>query len=103
MPAFHKVALLSELPPGERVGVKVGEVEIALFNIEGKVYALENCCPHAGARLSDVGHPQPGKVMCVLHGALFDVETGEVLAPPAERAVKTYPVAIDGDDILVEV
>jgi nitrite reductase/ring-hydroxylating ferredoxin subunit len=80
----------SEIPPGAGVRVELpnGE-EIAVFNIDGEYYAIDNFCPHQGAPLSEgfiCGHV----VECALHGWQFDVRTGECLTVP-ER-LKTYKV-----------
>lgn len=103
MAQYHKVASMAELPPGEKLGVEVAGREIFLCNVEGTIHALEDCCPHQGARLSDVGHLRPGQVMCVLHGACFDLTTGARLAPPAPRDIHRFPVRVESGAIFVEV
>ncbi|MDQ7008280.1 MAG: non-heme iron oxygenase ferredoxin subunit [Acidobacteriota bacterium] len=103
MARYHKVASLDRLPPGEKLGVEVEGHEIFLCNVDGTIHALEDCCPHQGARLSDVGHLRPGQVLCVLHGACFDLGSGALLAPPAARDIHRYPVRVEGGAIYVEV
>jgi len=79
-----------ELPNGD---------EVAVFNVGGEYYAIENFCPHKGAPLSDgllCGHV----VECSLHGWQFDVRTGECLTVP-ER-IKTYKVVCEGGVLKVE-
>ena len=73
----------------------------ALFNIEGTFYAMGNSCPHRGGPLGE-GSLAGSTVTCPLHGAEFNVKTGEVLGPPAETGVKSYAVRVEGQDVLIE-
>ena len=101
MQRWIDAAALKDLPPGEKLGVKVAGKEIALFNVEGRVFAVEDYCPHFGAALSEVGHVKGCEVVCVLHGARFDLESGRVLADPAERDIAQYATRVEGGRILV--
>ena len=103
MKRWIEAARLADLPPGEKSGVRVGGLEIALFNVEGRIFAIEDHCPHFGAPLSEVGHVRGCDVICVLHGARFDLETGRVLADPAERDIETYDTRLEGDRVLVAI
>ena len=96
------VAKASELGTGQAKVVEVKGQAIAVFNVGGKFYAIEDTCPHVGGPLSE-GEFQGTTVTCPWHGAQFDVTTGKVLAPPADEAVKSYPVRVEGDEIQVEV
>ena len=96
------VAKASELGTGQAKVVEVKGQAIAVFNVGGKFYAIEDTCPHVGGPLSE-GEFQGTTVTCPWHGAQFDVTTGKVLAPPADEAVKSYPVHVEGDEIQVEV
>ena len=80
----------------------VGGEEIALYWIDDAVYATHNVCTHAFARLSE-GFLDGDCIECPVHQALFNVKTGEAVAPPAYTAVKTYPCRIEGDDVLVDI
>ncbi len=75
---------------------------IALFNVGGSIYALENTCTHRGGPLSE-GMLAGDVVTCPWHGAEFDIKTGAVLSPPAPRAVKSFPVRVSGNDVEVEI
>lgn len=83
-----------ELSSGESARIELpGDDEVAVFNVDGEYYAIENFCPHKGAPLSEgalCGHV----VECALHGWQFDVRTGECLTVP-ER-IKTYRVSCEG-------
>lgn len=96
------VAKRADLPPGQIKGVKVGKLEIALYNLDGDIYATDNVCSHAYAQLSD-GFLDKGTIVCPLHAGCFDVKTGKAVEAPAEEDIKTYPARVAGDDIQVAV
>ncbi len=102
MPKLIKVAVTSDVPPGQAIVFEAEGQRIALFNVSGNYYALDDTCPHAGGPLSE-GRVEGDQVTCPLHGASFNLRTGEVLTPPAFEDVKTYKVVIEGDDINVEI
>ncbi len=95
------VAKLEDLQPGTSRSVEVEGVGIALFNVDGTVYALDNTCPHAGGPLGD-GRLAGECVVCPWHGWRFNVRTGERPENPA-ITVACYPVSIQGGDIVVTV
>ena len=102
MGEFVKVATVDDLAPGQAKCVEVNDKEIALFNIGGSFYAIDNTCTHVGGPLSE-GELEGARVTCPWHGGVFDVTTGEVLGPPPGRAVNRYNVRVEGSDIEVEV
>ncbi|MBI3471605.1 MAG: non-heme iron oxygenase ferredoxin subunit [Candidatus Solibacter usitatus] len=102
MATYIRVARASELPSGQGKLVEAGGKKIALFNIEGTFYALDDTCTHRGGPLSE-GALEGNEVTCPWHGAVFDVTTGNVLGAPAPRGVASYPVRVQGDDIEVEI
>tara|TARA_B100000929_G_C15368569_1_gene373540 strand:+ start:148 stop:447 length:300 start_codon:yes stop_codon:yes gene_type:complete len=69
--------------------VTVGDFNLALFRVEDNVYALDDLCTHAEASLSE-GEVFDCKIECPLHGAEFDLKSGEAVTPPATKDVKTY-------------
>jgi nitrite reductase/ring-hydroxylating ferredoxin subunit len=100
MAEFHKVARVGDLAPGE---VNVYEVEghrVALCNVGGEFYAIEDVCTHDGGSL-DQGELDGVEIECPRHGARFDVRTGEATLMPAVMPVQTYPVRIEGEMIFV--
>lgn len=97
-----KVATTSELPPGSSKLVEANGQPVALFNVDGDYFAIDDACPHADGPLNE-GELDGNIVTCPWHGAQFDVTTGKVLCAPARSDVKSYPVTVDGDDVLVEV
>ncbi len=97
---YVKVAQLDELSPGEMMVVEVGDDRILLANVEGNVHAIEDICSHAYASLSE-GDLSGQEVECPLHGAAFDLVSGEPVSPPATENVKVYELRIEGQDILL--
>ncbi len=102
MPEPVVVAKLSDLPPGEMIRVYVDGRPIALFNVDGVVYATSDECSHDVASLSH-GYLEGHIVTCPRHFAKFDVRTGKNLCFPAVTPVKSYPVTIVGDEVAVDV
>jgi 3-phenylpropionate/trans-cinnamate dioxygenase ferredoxin subunit len=102
MGGFVKVASTSELAPGQARLVNIKGKEIALFNIEGNFFALENACTHEEGPLAE-GDIEGHEVTCPWHGARFDIRTGEVLCAPAYEDAARYNVRVIGTDIEVEV
>ena len=101
MADFVKVAKLSDIASGESKLVEVNGQRIALFNLDGSYYALDDACTHKGGPLSG-GPVQGEKVVCPWHGAIFDIKTGAAAGPPASRPVAKYNVRLQGDDVEVE-
>jgi nitrite reductase/ring-hydroxylating ferredoxin subunit len=96
-----KVAETNEVPPGTAKTVDVEGRPVALFNIDGTYYAIDDTCTHRGGPLSE-GPVEGTTVTCPWHGATYDVITGNVLGPPAPEGVAHYNVHVDGNDIKVE-
>ena len=101
MSKLVKVAHTKDLTPGKAAAVELEGNRIAVFNVDGAFYAIEDTCPHAGGPLSE-GKVDGGKVICPWHDAAFDLKTGDVLSPPAFDGVKSYKVVVEGNDVKVE-
>jgi ferredoxin-NADP reductase len=99
---FMKVAQQGDLAPGQVKSVAVNGIQIALCNVDGVYYAIDDACTHRSALLSE-GDLIGKEITCPLHGAIFDVTTGEVVEGPAGESVTCYAVRLAGDDIEVEV
>ncbi len=100
MAKFVKVARLSELPPGGQLLVTINGQSLALFNVDGTIYAVEDVCTHDGGPLVE-GKLDGYEIECPRHGARFDVRTGKALRMPAFEPIDTYQVKVEGEDILV--
>jgi len=93
MADWINVGLLDELPPGTHKVVDVDDVMIAVFNVDGKFYAIEDVCTHDGGILT--GGPVNGCIItCPRHGATFDIRTGAALSAPAYEPTASFPVRI---------
>ncbi|OGR23599.1 MAG: 2Fe-2S ferredoxin [Desulfuromonadaceae bacterium GWB2_53_15] len=94
------VAKISEVPNFGKKQVSVSGRELLLINIKGAIYACENECPHQGSPLS-AAVVKDGTISCPRHGYRFNLVDGSCSDHP-EFALKTYPVQLSGDDILVD-
>lgn len=91
MNGWVKVGTRGGLLPGEFKVAWDGDTAIAVYNIDGDLYAIEDVCTHDGGELA--GGPVQGfEVECVRHGARFDLRSGEVTFPPAYEPVAVFPV-----------
>ena len=99
---FLKAARVEDVPPGRVVVVEVGDEDVALCNVGGKIYAVANVCTHDDGPLGE-GYLLGDEIECPRHGARFDVRSGEVKSLPAIVPIPTFAVKIAGDDILVDV
>ncbi len=90
---WTEVCPLADLPPGSHEVVDVDDVYIAVFNVSGQLYAIENICTHDGAPLTG-GSVENDVIICPRHGARFSLETGAALTPPAYEAVDTFPLEV---------
>ncbi|MGE7471944.1 non-heme iron oxygenase ferredoxin subunit [Bosea sp. NPDC003192] len=96
------VATTARVSPDSPFPFTIGERQFALFQVDANYYALDNICPHAYALMTD-GFVEGDTVECPLHGAMFHIPTGKCLGPPADADLKTYPVKVEGVEILVDV
>ena len=101
MPKTVKIAQTGDLSPGEGKVFDAEGQTIALFNVDGTFYAVENTCTHVGGSLGE-GALVGDQVTCPLHGAQFNVASGKVLGPPAGSDVKSFVVTVEGSDVLIE-
>jgi 3-phenylpropionate/trans-cinnamate dioxygenase ferredoxin subunit len=97
---FVKVGNLGDLAPGRMMRVEIDGRRILLANVDGRFYATADTCTHEDASLS-AGSLRGEFVKCPLHGSRFNVCTGQVMEEPADQNLKTYPVRVDGDSLLV--
>ena len=94
---FVKAVLLSDVPPGAPVAVTVQGKRIALYNLDGVIYATDEICTHAHASLCE-GDIDGCTIVCPLHFGSFDIPTGQAIDPPACEDLKTYKTkVVDGE------
>ncbi len=100
MAEFVKVATVEEMPPGSGRRVDVNGYRIAIFNVGGTFYAVDDTCTHEEASLAE-GAVSGEIVACPKHGSRFHLPTGRVLSLPAVRPLNTYEVRVEGTDVLI--
>lgn len=94
------VADVGELGNGERLFLEIDGALIAIFNIAGKLFAIEDVCSHDQGPVAE-GDLLDHSIECPRHGARFDLESGKALTMPAVVDIAAYPVRIEGQQILV--
>lgn len=100
MSEWVDVALQDEFTTGSQREVDVDGTQIAVFNLGGEYYAIENICTHDGGILTG-GAVEGDQIICPRHGARFSIKTGCVLAPPAYEDVTTFPVRVHDGSVQV--
>ncbi len=94
------VAAAAELPPGTHAVYEVEARFVAVYNVAGELYAIEDRCTHDDNPLAD-GPVEGTEVICPRHGARFCLRTGAALSPPAYEPVATFPVRVAGGRIQI--
>lgn len=94
------VAALADVPEDDVIGLVANGRDVALYKIDGEVFATDNLCTHGNARLSD-GFLEDGQIECPLHQGRFCVKSGEALCAPLTENIRVYPVRIEGERILL--
>lgn len=102
MRKFVTAAKVGDIPEGAAVPVVVKGRRIAICNLTGVFYAIDDTCTHEEASLSD-GELQGDEIECPRHAARFNVKTGAVCSPPAFEDLQTYPTRIVGEVVEVEI
>ncbi|MBL0419196.1 non-heme iron oxygenase ferredoxin subunit [Ramlibacter sp. AW1] len=98
---WHVAAQASDLQEGDVLGTVVAGQPVALYRVDGEVFATHNICTHAQACMSD-GYLEDGIIECPLHQAQFDVRTGQVISGPTKVPLPCYRARVDGEQVLVE-
>lgn len=99
---FAVVFSVDAIKPGVTRRVTIDGHPILIANVNGAFYAVDDLCTHEDSSLS-LGCLKGELVSCTLHGSRFSVITGEPMEEPATEALRTWPVRIEGDDILIGV
>ncbi len=94
MAEYVSLFAAGELEEGGMRRVIAGEVALVIIHQGGEWFALADCCSHETSRLSE-GYLEEGKLCCALHGAAFDLRSGEAVRPPAFEGIAAYPVRIE--------
>jgi nitrite reductase/ring-hydroxylating ferredoxin subunit len=99
---FERALPLAQIPQGSMRACTVAGREVLICHTREGLYALDNICTHAHARMCE-GRLRATRIVCPLHGGSFDVRNGKVLGPPAEAPLPSFPLRIVGDMIEVAV
>lgn len=100
---YMTVAAVADVPPGTVTTVQAGGRRLALVNYDGSLFALDGDCTHAAGPLGEGLLGAGCLLACPWHGAVFDVRSGQVLRGPARKPLRTYPVRVSGQAVLVQV
>lgn len=90
------------LPDDDVMEVSVAGRDVALYTVEGEVYATDNLCTHGNARLCD-GFLEGHEIECPLHQGRFDVRDGRALCAPLTQPVRTYPVRVTQGTVYLQI
>src|SRR3990172_7599095 len=101
MSDWVSVARADELAPGQWKSVDVDGAQVAVFNLGGQYYAIEDVCTHDGGQLTG-GSVEGAEIVCPRHGARFCIKTGAALTAPAYEAVARFPTKVDNGNIFVK-
>ena len=99
---FTAAANVADLPAGTKKLVEINGVPVLLCHSAGSIFAIRNVCSHAHEPL-DCGRMKNGWIACPVHGARFDLETGEAMNPPATLPIEVFEVRVSADVIEVAV
>jgi len=102
MTDWQTVAKVADIPARRVAVFQVGDHEVAVCNLDGQFYAIDDLCTHDGGSL-DQGELDAAEIECPRHGARFDVRSGAVTQLPAFQPVETHPVRLEGDTVQVGV
>lgn len=98
---WTEAGLLSDLQDGDVSAARcMNGTVVALYLVDGTVYATAAVCTHGAAQMSD-GFLEGHEIECPLHQGRFDIRTGKALSAPLDTDIKTYPVKIEGDKVFV--
>ena len=104
MPETIDICPVGELPPGAMRVVEWEDLEIAVVNCNGELFAIEDRCSHDNGTLAEGElHEAECAIECPRHGSLFDLRTGAPKTLPAYVPIDTFPVLVEGDIIKLEV
>ncbi|BEV15482.1 non-heme iron oxygenase ferredoxin subunit [Herbaspirillum sp. DW155] len=93
-------ASVEAIPEDDVIGVEVDGKDLALYRVDGQVYATDNICTHGHARLCD-GFLEGHEIECPLHQGKFDIRDGRAMCAPLTVDVRTYPIRIEGGRVFV--
>jgi naphthalene 1,2-dioxygenase system ferredoxin subunit len=100
--AWIDIASKDDVPDDDVMGIDINAKSIALYQVDGEIFATDNICTHGNARLCD-GFLEGHEIECPLHQGKFDIRNGKALCAPLTEDIQVYPVKIDGGRVFVEI
>lgn len=100
--AWIDIASKEDVPEDDVIGIDIHTKRIALYQVDGEIFATDNICTHGNARLCD-GFLEGYEIECPLHQGKFDIRNGNALCAPLTEDIQVYPVKIDGGRVFVEI
>jgi len=95
-----RVASTGDVADGEAKALEVMGLHLALYHVGGEWFCTDNVCTHAFALLTD-GWLEEHVIECPLHAGQFDIRTGKGLGPPIDADIKTFPVRVEGEAVMI--
>ena len=95
------VTSADDVPEDDVIGVDIAGKSLALYQVDGEIFATDNLCTHGNARLCD-GFLEGHEIECPLHQGKFDIRNGKAMCAPLTEDVRTYPVRIEGSRVFVD-
>ena len=102
MPERLDLCSTSDVAPGSALKVEMGDLMLAVFNVDGEFFVTDDTCTHGPGSLSE-GYIEDDVVECNFHNGQFNIRTGEVVSPPCMIPIKTYAVSLVDDRVTIEV
>jgi nitrite reductase/ring-hydroxylating ferredoxin subunit len=102
MPERIELCSTDDVAPGTGFKVEIGDLVLAVFNVEGQFYVTDDLCTHGPGSLSE-GYIEDDVVECNFHNGQFNIRTGEVVSPPCMVPIKTYPTSVVDGKVTIEV
>ena len=102
MPTRVELCKADEIAPGNALKIEAAGLTLAVFNVDGEFYVLDDQCTHGQGSLSE-GYIEGDVVECNFHNGQFNIRTGEVVSPPCMIPIKTYPTTVENGKVVIEV
>ena len=102
MTQWVDVLAADDVPDDDVVGVQAGGRDLAIYGVDGDVFATDNICSHGNARLCD-GFLEDFEIECPLHQGRFDIRNGKAMCEPLTEDIRAYPVKIENGRVWVEI
>ncbi|GLQ49193.1 non-heme iron oxygenase ferredoxin subunit [Dyella flava] len=98
--SWQDAIAVDDVPADDVVGVIVAGKDVAIYSVDGEIFASSNLCTHGNARLCD-GFLEGHEIECPLHQGKFDVRSGKPTCAPVTEAIRTYPIKIENGRVYV--